>query len=134
MAIEQAVNGTSLMLVFEIGQAVLLFPGDAQWGTWDNAIRTARPLLERTTFLKVGHHGSHNASPRTFVEHVLGADFTAMVSTRPTKIFKQIPRLPLLEALVAKQAAPALARSDVAAVPAAFRRISDVCVELKVRI
>jgi hypothetical protein len=129
VAIEQAANGTSLMLVFEIGQAVLLFPGDAQWGTWDNAIKTARPLLERTNFLKVGHHGSHNASPKSFVNDVLGGDFKAMVSTRPTKIFKQIPRLPLLTALVAKQAAPALARSDQAAVPAAFHRISDICVE-----
>jgi hypothetical protein len=134
VAIEQAVNGTSLMLVFEIGRAVLLFPGDAQWGTWDNAMTTARALLERTNFLKVGHHGSHNASPKSFVNDVLGGDFQAMVSTRPTKIFKQIPRLPLLEALVGKQAVPGLARSDQPAVPAAFKRISDICVEAKVAI
>jgi beta-lactamase superfamily II metal-dependent hydrolase len=134
VALEQAVNGTSLMLMFEIGRAILLFPGDAQWGTWDNALKTSRPLLERTNFLKVGHHGSHNASPKTFVEGVLGTDFKAMVSTRPTKLYKQIPRLPLLEALEEKQAVPALARSDAQAVPSSFRRISDICVEATVAI
>ena len=34
VALEKAVNGTSLVLAFEIGDALLLFPGDAQWGTW----------------------------------------------------------------------------------------------------
>ncbi len=132
--IDKAVNGTSLMLAFEIGRAVLLFPGDAQWGTWNNAIRTARPLLERVNFLKVGHHGSHNASPKAFVDGVLGQDFQAMVSTRTTKLFGEIPRLPLLDALRAKQGSPALARSDEDAVPAGFRRISDICIEALVEI
>src|SRR5262245_58106266 len=112
VAIEEAVNGTSLMLVFEIGRAVLLFPGDAQWGTWKNAMQTARPLLERVNFLKVGHHGSHNATPQTFVKQILGTDFKAMVSTRTTKLYKEIPRIPLLDALRAQQESPGVARSD----------------------
>ncbi|MEO8035642.1 MAG: MBL fold metallo-hydrolase, partial [Acidobacteriota bacterium] len=33
VALDAAVNGTSLMLMFEMGKAFLLFPGDAQWGT-----------------------------------------------------------------------------------------------------
>jgi hypothetical protein len=65
VTLESAVNNTSLMLVFEVGEAVLLFPGDSQWGSWkinlDDPQR--KDLLERTTFYKIGHHGSHNATP-----------------------------------------------------------------------
>ena len=70
VSLDKAVNGTSLMLVLKIGQAYLLFPGDAQWGTWQAALRnpTANALLRKTTFFKVSHHGSHNGTPREFVE------------------------------------------------------------------
>jgi beta-lactamase superfamily II metal-dependent hydrolase len=47
---------------------------DSEWPT----------LLAKTTFLKVGHHGSHNATPKQFVEDILPkppTDFWAMVST-----------------------------------------------------
>ncbi|MER9729875.1 MBL fold metallo-hydrolase [Mesorhizobium sp. M0217] len=72
-------NNTSLALAFELpdGQ-VLLFPGDAQVGNWlswndqtyppaamnmsSGKPVTAEDLLRRTTFYKVGHHGSHNAT------------------------------------------------------------------------
>jgi hypothetical protein len=49
--LEKAVNGTSLVLVFEIGRACLLFSGDAQWGTWRVALEDLewRNLLARTT-------------------------------------------------------------------------------------
>ena len=40
--LEKSVNGTSLVLLFKIGRAVLLFPGDAQWGTWDEITRDER--------------------------------------------------------------------------------------------
>lgn len=74
-------NNTSLALAFELpdGQ-VLLFPGDAQVGNWlswndqsypkrkpgDGAVKTvtAEELLRRTTFYKVGHHASHNATAK----------------------------------------------------------------------
>lgn len=70
VALDKAVNGTSLMLVFEIGRAFLLFPGDAKYGTWEAAMEHpgSREILEKTTFLKVGHHGSHNATPKSFIE------------------------------------------------------------------
>ena len=45
VSLEKAVNGTSLMLAFECGDQMLLFPGDAQWGTWDRAI--ADPAKKR---------------------------------------------------------------------------------------
>ena len=67
---DNAINNTSLILMIRVGAAHLLFPGDAQWGPWqlllDNA--EASGMLAKTTFYKVGHHGSHNATPKRFVE------------------------------------------------------------------
>ena len=104
VALEKAVNGTSLMLMLEVGRAFLLFPGDAQWGTWQAAMADPgrRELMARTTFYKVGHHGSHNATPREFVEEVLGDDFWSMVSVRPIRRWKHIPKRELLERLAEK--------------------------------
>jgi len=110
VGLEKAVNGTSLMLLFECGDARLLFPGDAQWGTWDRVIADPRKreLIGSANLYKVGHHGSHNATPRRYVELVakrveqlnLRPD-AALVSVAPTGIpsWSQIPRGPLLEAL-----------------------------------
>ncbi|MFC9917288.1 hypothetical protein [Agromyces binzhouensis] len=119
VALESAVNNTSLMLVFEIGEAVLLFPGDAQWGTWkvnlDDDVR--RDLLARTTFYKVGHHGSHNATPVRFVDDVLNADgrddvWAAISVTRHGR-FTKIPKDELLDELSTRIANPdRLVRSD----------------------
>lgn len=99
--LEDAVNGTSLMLMFEVGKSFLLFPGDAQWGTWEAAKNDPEwyRLLEKTNFYKVGHHGSHNATPVEFVEKILKKDFWGMVSLKPIEKFKEIPRKPLLDAL-----------------------------------
>ena len=103
-AIDNAVNNTSLMLVFEVGDAVLLFPGDAQWGSWNAVLENpkAQTLLARTTFYKVGHHGSHNATPRKLIEQFIRPHSTAMVSAKPVKQWPDIPRKPLIDALVAK--------------------------------
>jgi beta-lactamase superfamily II metal-dependent hydrolase len=118
VALEKAVNGTSLVIAFAIGQAVLLFPADAQWGTWEAILSDdeTRKLVGRTTFLKVGHHGSHNATPRDFVELLAerrGADgdgLAAMVSTNTLKRWPKIPKAELLEALA--EVTPRVARSD----------------------
>lgn len=105
--LDNAVNGTSLVLLLELGALRLLFSGDAQWGTWDD-ILNQRPaeaeLLEGLSFYKVGHHGSHNATPRAFVERYLATDTEklAMVSVAPTKYrggWQEIPRPGLLDAL-----------------------------------
>lgn len=111
-ALEKAVNGTSLMLMFRIGRTHLLFPGDAQWGTWREALNNAkhRALLAKTDFYKIGHHGSHNATPPEFVEQVLGENFWAMASVTRVKNWPEIPREPLLEALRGKT--QRVARSD----------------------
>lgn len=68
--IDNALNNTSLILLFEVGGKLLLFPGDAQIENWDYALnhaknRTAiRKLLRATDLYKVGHHGSLNATPK----------------------------------------------------------------------
>ncbi len=82
LQLDNATNNTSLALAIEVGGEVLLFPGDAQLGSWltwpevefvvreDGGERTVRgeDLLRRTTFYKVGHHGSHNATAKPGLE------------------------------------------------------------------
>lgn len=113
VALDKAVNGTSLMIVLKIGSVHLLFPGDAQWGTWQAAMENpaARALLKKTAFYKIGHHGSHNATPTDFVEQILPSGPTrGMVSTRKIDQWPEIPRQPLLDALTNHHLS--LARSD----------------------
>jgi hypothetical protein len=115
VSLDKAVNGTSLMLVFEFRGACLLFPGDAQWGTWNAALHDpgARQLLSRTTFYKIGHHGSHNATPVEFLDEVLTAGapmWGAAASVHPVGNWPEIPRGPLLDAL--RKRAERVVRSD----------------------
>jgi hypothetical protein len=121
------------MLMFEMGRAHLLFPGDAQWGTWQNALADEewRSLLEKTTFYKVGHHGSHNATPKDFVESILGTEFSGMVCTAKTKKFPSIPRLPLLKKLREKSG-NRIARSDDRVKVSGFTRSADRVTETEV--
>lgn len=138
--VEGAVNGTSLMLMFEIGSGYLLFPGDAQWGTWDEAMKNPKwaSLLGKTTFYKVGHHGSHNATPKKFVEGILQPGFWAMACTGPTAAWTDIiPKPSVLEALRAKS--NKVVRSDKADVPdpsaSDFERdAGNECTELELKI
>jgi beta-lactamase superfamily II metal-dependent hydrolase len=107
VSLDKAVNGTSLMLMFEFGSAYLLFPGDAQWGSWRTVIDqpATRQLVARTTFYKVGHHGSHNATPVDFLEKVLEPGhrlWGAAASVRPIGFWPEIPRQPLMEKLLAR--------------------------------
>jgi hypothetical protein len=111
--LDKALNATSLMLVFQIGRVSLLFPGDAQWGTWRLALadESLRKLLAATTFYKVGHHGSHNATPVQFVEQLLGKDFWAMVSTNKVASWPEVPKPELLNSMARKPGGK-IARSD----------------------
>lgn len=112
VALDKAVNGTSLMLILEVAGTVLLFPGDAQWGTWMAVLEDPqwRELLQRVNFYKIGHHGSHNASPKKFVRDLLPVGCCAMASTLVRKVWPDIPKQQLLAGLVTKKAA--IARSD----------------------
>lgn len=70
-AMDEALNNTSIILLFEAGKKKLLFPGDAQIENWSYALNeapkkdTIRALLAEVDFYKVGHHGSLNATPKT---------------------------------------------------------------------
>ena len=101
--VDGMINSTSLVLVLEIGKARLLFPGDAEWGTWKRILddEAARTLLKSCTFLKVGHHGSHNATAKTLVEKVLPSGIPALMPTQegPGKYRSNIPLKDLLDAL-----------------------------------
>lgn len=138
--VEGAVNGTSLMLMFEIGSAFLLFPGDAQWGTWEAAMENEKwaALLEKTTFYKIGHHGSHNATPVKFVEEILHKGIWALACTGPTAAWTDIiPRPKLMKKL--REKSKKVVRSDKADVPDPttrdFKREEDnLYVEVEVRI
>jgi hypothetical protein len=69
--LDSVLNNTSLILLFEVGDIRLLFPGDAQIENWSYALFTApnkediRKRLATAVFYKVGHHGSLNATPKT---------------------------------------------------------------------
>jgi hypothetical protein len=70
-AIDDALNNTSLILLFDIGGSKLLFPGDAQIENWRYALFNApdaaaiRASLADIAMYKVGHHGSLNGTPKT---------------------------------------------------------------------
>lgn len=69
--VDRALNNTSVILLFEVGDQKLLFPGDAQIENWQFLLDAAnkdaklKKLLEDTTVYKVGHHGSRNATPKS---------------------------------------------------------------------
>lgn len=70
-SLDQSMNNTSIILLFEIGKKKLLFPGDAQIENWSYALNRAKEdkglmdLLKNVNLYKVGHHGSLNATPKT---------------------------------------------------------------------
>ncbi len=64
-SMDDALNNTSVILLFEAGAKKLLFPGDAQWENWELALHKNAALLKNVDLYKVGHHGSLNATPHT---------------------------------------------------------------------
>jgi hypothetical protein len=110
-SLTNAMNNTSLVILFSLGGRNLLFPGDAQYGNWRSWIDDpgAKQILETVDFYKVSHHGSVNATPKRAVEEMTGKRFAAMVSTQSSP-WKSIPRENLMQALLDRSSG--LARSD----------------------
>ncbi|MFM7056180.1 MAG: hypothetical protein ACKO2P_04580 [Planctomycetota bacterium] len=96
LQLDGAVNNTSLVIAIEIIRtgSVLLFPGDAQVGSWLSWHKhewtvgsrsrarkvTASELLNRTVLYKVSHHGSHNATLKgQGLEMMTHPDLVAMI-------------------------------------------------------
>jgi beta-lactamase superfamily II metal-dependent hydrolase len=113
--LDSAINNTSLVLALSFRGQTLLFPGDAQWGNWKSWFDSPKgnALLDRLAFLKVAHHGSHNATPRRALE-AMPDGMAAMVSTQSTP-WPSIPRKPLVTALE-KKTKGRFVRSDSLAV------------------
>lgn len=105
--LDAEINNTSLILIFKVGDEYLLFPGDAQWGPWERVLadEEALDLLRRVTFLKVGHHASHNATPATMLRDIIGKEnkrggqVKAMISMTPYSRWKGIPHHALIAEL-----------------------------------
>jgi len=115
--LDDQMNNTSLILLFEVFGKKLLFPGDAQIENWSWALQDApnaketRSLLAGVDVYKVGHHGSLNATPKTLLwenfqkrNKSANLGLQTMLSTLPGKHGKvrtrtEVPRRPLLEAL-----------------------------------
>lgn len=111
-ALDAAKNNTSLVTLFSFRGQYLLFPGDAQYGNWRYWLdeNEAEEILSRVSFLKVAHHGSHNATPRDALEKMTPGGFAAMVSTQSVP-WDSIPRVPLMKRL-SEQTEQKVVRSD----------------------
>ena len=95
LAIDQASNNTSVVLLLEWKGWKLLFTGDAEKRSWKQMDKLG--LLQPVHFLKVSHHGSHTGMPpEDIVEKLLplpkpGAKRPqAAMSTYP-KTYKGVP-------------------------------------------
>jgi beta-lactamase superfamily II metal-dependent hydrolase len=113
--LENALNNTSVFMLLDARGTTLLFPGDAQQGAWDHVLDdpVKRDLLSDLAFYKVGHHGSHNATPRRFVDEILGDRKYAMLPWGLVRRWADtIPKKALLDALAEHQTH--LVRADAA--------------------
>jgi len=94
LQLDSKTNNTSLVLAFEVAGSgrVFLFTADAQIGNWlswqtvswqvDGKLVTGPDLLARTVYLKVGHHGSQNATAEgKGLELMTSPDLTAFIPT-----------------------------------------------------
>jgi beta-lactamase superfamily II metal-dependent hydrolase len=114
--LDDALNNTSLVLLLEAAGRRMLFAGDAQIENWGYALSQVKPkrsrlkrLLTEIDLLKVGHHGSRNATPRSlhklWTEHQAGSGrkFVAFMSTRAGVHGRteatRVPRTTLVRAL-----------------------------------
>ena len=105
-------NNTSVILLFEVGGKKFLFPGDAQIENWSYAL--SQPgipaLLSGVDVYKVGHHGSRNATPKAGLwahfakRNKASGRLVTFLSTEPgrhgtAKNHTEVPRTTLAKAL-----------------------------------
>ena len=100
--LERSVNNTSLFLVLDVRGTRLVFPGDAQEGAWQHVLRDQdkAALLRDAVFYKIGHHGSHNATPKAFIDDLWRDGNVAMLPWGLVERWEDsIPKRKLLDAL-----------------------------------
>lgn len=98
---DNALNNTSVVLLFTIGNKALLFPGDAQHENWSYALsnQKIKDELKNVTLYKVGHHGSTNATPKTMWNIISKKNpLTTLLSTKAGK-HSGVPQKTLVEVL-----------------------------------
>lgn len=121
LRINSITNNLSLVLAFEFEDSgkVLLFPGDAEYGSWaswhripwknkpriDSDITFTEDLLRRTVFYKVAHHLSHNGTAKTLgMDMMTNSDLVAMATLDHEVISSHwkntMPNLSLIKALI----------------------------------
>lgn len=139
LQLDDRTNNTSLVLAFEFVDTgrVMLFTADAQVGNWlswqdlswsvDDSKVTGSDLLGRTVLLKVGHHGSENATLKDKgLELMNHPDFSAFIPTNKQDAAKvkwgEMPYEPILEALDARAGKRVLRADDPWAQQAAGSR------------
>lgn len=109
---DRVLNNTSIVLLFEVGDRRLLFPGDAQIENWNYTLNnwtdSLRERLATVDLYKVGHHGSRNATPISLYKlwtapGVIDRPMTTLMSTRADvhgkKEATMVPRATLVNAL-----------------------------------
>jgi beta-lactamase superfamily II metal-dependent hydrolase len=112
-ALDRSINNTSLVTLFSYRGRSLLFPGDAQYGSWNAWLgeEDAAALLATLDFYKVSHHGSENATPKAALEWMVKDGLVAMASTQSWP-WSTIPHESLLAALT-ERTKGRLVRSDL---------------------
>lgn len=125
LSVDNYLNNTSLSLLLQYRGKTLLFPGDAQWGNWMSWQSDWESVLGSVDFYKVGHHGSHNATPHGALDLMGAKGVAAMASTDTVKSFNRghfpVP-YPKLVSAVKKQVKNRYAQSDeLDAVKAPFK-------------
>lgn len=93
LRLTQGINNLSLVLAFEFIESgkVILFPGDAEIGSWKSwqDIKwkekgfdiTTNDLLRKVVFYKVAHHLSHNGTARSIgLDQMTSPDLAAMAT------------------------------------------------------
>jgi beta-lactamase superfamily II metal-dependent hydrolase len=115
LSVDNYLNNTSLSLLLEFKGKTLLFPGDAQWGNWMSWEKEWESILADIDFYKVGHHGSHNATPKGALKLMTANDVAAMASTDTVTSFNRghfpVP-YPKLVTKVREQVGGRYAQSD----------------------
>lgn len=112
-SLDEQMNNTSLILLFEVAGKLLLFPGDAQYENWMYSLEQSgiREKLSKVNLYKVGHHGSLNATPKdlwdSFEHRSKKSGKERLMSFLSTKdgvhgkesSGTEVPRRPLVDAL-----------------------------------
>ncbi|GAA2042370.1 hypothetical protein GCM10009819_30970 [Agromyces tropicus] len=100
--LERSVNNTSLFLVLDVRGTRFVFVGDSQYGAWQHVLDDphAAELVTGAAFYKVGHHGSHNATPRPVAAELVRSGGVAMVPVGTVERWKDsIPESAILDTL-----------------------------------